>query len=199
MTRTHRYRSVLSLALLAAVSQLALAAGDAPSKPNPAAPAMPAGASAMRVAATVAAIDQASRAVTLKAEDGSQMSFIAGPEVRNLAQVKVGDRVVLTYAIAGALSLKKGSGAAPERVEAVSGTRAPEGSAPAATAVREVTITANVVSIDAKTQMVRLRGPQRTVDLKVEDPALLKEVKVGDLVEARFRESVALRVDPAPK
>jgi Cu/Ag efflux protein CusF len=204
MTRTCRDSSMLALVLLAAASQAALAGNEAPGKPNPgappapqvaSAPAIPIAASMVRITATVAAIDPAS----LKTEDGAQMSFTAGPEVRNLAQVKPGDRVVLTHSIAGALSLKKGGTGVRERVEAVSGARAPEGSMPASSAVREVTLTAKVMSIDETNLMVRLRGPQRMVDLKVQDPATLKEIKVGDMVEARFRESVAVRVDPAPK
>lgn len=208
MTRTCRDSSMLALVLLAAASQAALAGNEAPGKPNPgappapqvaSAPAIPIAASMVRITATVAAIDPASRVITLKTEDGAQMSFTAGPEVRNLAQVKPGDRVVLTHSIAGALSLKKGGTGVRERVEAVSGARAPEGSMPASSAVREVTLTAKVMSIDETNLMVRLRGPQRMVDLKVQDPATLKEIKVGDMVEARFRESVAVRVDPAPK
>jgi hypothetical protein len=41
----------------------------------------------------VEAIDQANRLVTLKAADGWTLFVKAGPEVRNLAQVRVGDRV----------------------------------------------------------------------------------------------------------
>ena len=47
----------------------------------------------VEVTATVTKIDYATREVTLKAEDGQVYSFVASEDVRNLAQVKVGDRV----------------------------------------------------------------------------------------------------------
>jgi hypothetical protein len=43
--------------------------------------------------ATVTAIDQSTRMVTLKGPKGDSVTFKASEEVRNLAQVKVGDEV----------------------------------------------------------------------------------------------------------
>ena len=57
---------------------------------------------------SVEAIDQATRQVTLKAADGSVRIIKAGPDVKNLAQVRVGDQVKATYLQAIALELKKG-------------------------------------------------------------------------------------------
>jgi len=73
------------------------------------------------------------------------------------------------------------------------------GQAPGAAAGRQVTVIADVMSVDAKKQTVRLRGPQRTVDLKVRDPNQFKLIKVGDQVEATFTEAVAIAVEPAPR
>jgi hypothetical protein len=42
-----------------------------------------------------------------------------------------------------------------------------------------------------------LRGPKRTVDLRVRDPKQIKLVKVGDQVEATYTEAVAVSVEPA--
>src|SRR5512143_3537229 len=47
--------------------------------------------------ATVVAIDQQTRKVTLRGEGGKEWTFTAGPEVRNLAQVQRGDRVLVQY------------------------------------------------------------------------------------------------------
>jgi hypothetical protein len=58
-------------------------------------------------------------------------------------------------------------------------------------------VVADVVAVDAAKQSVRLRGPQRTVDLKVKDPEQFKLIKVGDQVEATFTEAVAISVEPA--
>ena len=56
-----------------------------------------------------------------------------------------------------------------------------------------------VEKIDADTGMVTLKGPQRTVTLKVADDVDLTTVKVGDEVHARFVESFAVSVLPSPE
>ncbi|RBB94202.1 hypothetical protein C3E97_032400, partial [Pseudomonas sp. MWU12-2115] len=45
----------------------------------------------------VAAIDLAQRVVMLKGDQGWVLEFPVSPEVRNLAQLKVGDRVRIRY------------------------------------------------------------------------------------------------------
>ena len=58
------------------------------------------------LAATVESIDQASRQAVLRGEDGALVTLELAPEVRNLRQVKPGDRVTVTYeqSLAGAIS-----------------------------------------------------------------------------------------------
>jgi ASC-1-like (ASCH) protein len=64
----------------------------------------------------------------------------------------------------------------------------------------QVTITATVEALDAKKNMVTLKGEGgKTVELKVKDPKNLKNVKVGDQVEFTFTEALALSVEPAKK
>src|SRR5262245_58288245 len=57
--------------------------------------------------ATVEAIDQKSRMVTLKRADGERVRFRVSDEVKNLAQVKKGDQVTVTYYESVALRLRK--------------------------------------------------------------------------------------------
>jgi hypothetical protein len=45
--------------------------------------------------------------------------------------------------------------------------------------------------------VVTLKGPQRTVELKVRDPEQFKLVKKGDQVQATYTEAVAIAVMPA--
>ena len=46
------------------------------------------------VTATITAIDAKSRAITLKGPQGNEKTVVAGPEVKNFAQMKVGDQVL---------------------------------------------------------------------------------------------------------
>ena len=70
---------------------------------------------AVEVTATVTKIDQATRAVTLKADSGEVYSFVVDSAVKNLAQVKAGDVVKVAYTEALAYEVKKGGKAVGER------------------------------------------------------------------------------------
>ena len=71
----------------------------------------------------------------------------------------------------------------------------PPGQMPGGVVAREVRVVADVVAIDANKRTVRLRGPQRTIDLPVDDPKQLAGIKVGDQVEATFVDAVAVSVE----
>ena len=149
------------------------------------------------ITATVQAIEPTERRVTLKLPSGDLRNIIAGDEVRNFDQIKVGDLVAVRYSEGLVLQLIKGGGGVRARVESESGSRAAKGDAPGASAVREVVVVADVIAVDAARKTVTLRGPQRTVELPVADPEQLKNIAVGDQVEATFTESIAVSVQPA--
>lgn len=158
-----------------------------------------AGAGAVRINATVEAIDQATRMVTLRGENGETTTFKASPEIKNLTQVKKGDIVVIEYARALALELKKGGSGIASRTESPAVGKAKPGQMPAMTATDKVVITANVTAVDTKANTVTLRGPERTVTVAVKDPAMMAAVKVGDQVEATFTEALLVSVAHPPK
>jgi hypothetical protein len=153
----------------------------------------------VRITASVEAIDPASRTLSLKGPRGNVVDMQAGPEVKNFDQIKVGDYVVVRYVRALSLELKKGGSGIRERSEKSDNAAARPGERPAAAGARQVTVVADVVAVNAKTRTVTLRGPKRTVDLRVRDPEQLKLVKVGDQVEATYTEAAAISVEPAPK
>ena len=162
-------------------------------------PGVAGAAQTVKVTATITAIDAATRAVTLKGPQGKEITIAAGPEVKNFAQMKVGDQVNAEYVEALTIELKKGSTAPVGRTDQAAAGAAKPGQLPAGAVGRQVTITAEVVGVDPATQTVTLRGPQRTVELKVRDPAQFKLVAKGDRVEATYTEAVAIAVEPAKK
>ena len=96
---------------LVAGGNVAAEQGDGKEKPVPRSrKAVAAGAEVIRSVAEVVAVDAATRAVTLKRDDGNTLTVVAGPNVKNFAQVKVGDFVIAEYGRALAISLKKGPG-----------------------------------------------------------------------------------------
>jgi hypothetical protein len=152
-----------------------------------------------KITASVEAIDSAARTVTLKGPRGKVVTLAVGPQVKNFDQVKVGDLVVVRYAEALTLELKKDGKELRQRSEREGSGTAQPGERPAAAAGRQITVIADVTAVDRKKQVVTLRGPKQTVELKLRDPKQIKLVKVGDQVEATYQEAMAVSVEPAPK
>lgn len=157
---------------------------------------MPAGGAAGLevVTATVTAIDFDAREVTVKIPDGSTLVIVAGPEVRNLAQVKVGDKLVFEFFESLALALTPVEGQPTARTETVEVARAPKGDKPAGVIKRTVEAQGVVEAIDAKNRVVTLRGAQRTLKLHVSDEVDLGKIKVGQNVVGRYVEAMAVSV-----
>jgi hypothetical protein len=149
---------------------------------------------AANLSGKITAIDAATRTVTIQTEDGRELSIECGPEVKNFAQLAVGDRVDFEYRQALTLELKPGSTAPISRTDDVAVAGAAEGEAPAGMGGRRVTVVAEVVGLDAATSTVSLKGPKQTVDLKVGDPEQFKRITLGDRVEATYVEALAISV-----
>jgi len=150
------------------------------------------------IVATVEAVDAAQRKVTLKGPKGKVVPLTVGPDVRNLEQVKVGDRVAVRYLEALSLTLKKDGKELRTSTKASDAARTPEGARPGGVVADQTTIIADVIAVDAKTRIVTLKGPNQEVDLRVADPEQLKLIKVGDQIEAVYTQALALSVEPAP-
>jgi Cu/Ag efflux protein CusF len=149
--------------------------------------------------ATVVAIDQQTRQVTLRGSSGNEWTFTAGPAVRNLAQVQRGDQVLVRYYEGFAVALAPKGAGMQERVDEVNVSRAEVGEKPAGEITASVDAVGKVTAVDRKTRKVTIEGAQATVELKVADDIDLSQVKVGDQVEASYVESLAIAVVPAPK
>ena len=160
------------------------------------APGMAGVAQTVKITATITAIDKATRDVTLKGPQGNELTITAGPEIKNFDKLKVGDQVDAQYVEALTLELKKGGGLVVGRTEQAGAVGAKPGQTPAGAVGRQVTIIADVVGLDPAKQVVTLKGPKRTVDLKVPDPEQFKRIAKGDQVEATFTQALALAVEP---
>ena len=155
---------------------------------------------AAQISAQVVSIDKATRTVTLKGPQGNVVDIVAGDEVRNFDQIKLGDFVVVRYAQALTLELRKVKGAAGDVTVREGAARANPGERPAAAGAREVTAIATVTAVDPKKSTITLKGPRgNVVVLDVQNPDQFKVVKKGDQVDVTYTEAVALSVEPAPK
>jgi len=189
-------RSLTTAACVAGAMFLAsVALAEAPA----AAPKGEAMMASVEVTATVTKIDQKTREVTVKMDDGQERSFVAGEEAKNLAQVKPGDRITVTYAEALVYEVKKG-GAAVAPASAVAGKAAQPGMKPAGAIARQTTVTVLITAIDPKAPSVTFKGAGgNTQTIKVLHPEKLQGVSVGDTVEITYTEALAIKVEEAPR
>src|SRR5437879_4433374 len=93
--------------------------------PPPASPSGHIGENTVTGTATVVRINQKTRHVTLKGADGKTVTIVAGPEVRNLAQVKKGDVLRITYHESMASQVKQRGHANPAVGPSTEGCPAP--------------------------------------------------------------------------
>jgi hypothetical protein len=155
---------------------------------------------AAELSAQVVGLDKATRTVTLKGPKGKVVDIVAGDEVKNFDQIKLGDFVVARYVQALTLELRKTRVEGREITERQEAVRAKPGEQPAAAVARQVTALADVIGVDPKKKTITLKGPRgNVVDLEVQNPEQFKVVKKGDQVEVTYTEALALSVEPAPK
>ncbi len=152
------------------------------------------------ISAKVVGIDKGTRTVTLKGPEGNTVDVVAGDEVRNFDQIKVGDFVVARYTEALALDLRKTKAGRRDVTVSEGATRAMPGERPAVSGERRITAIAEVIDVDPKKSTITLKGPRgNVVVLNVQNPDQFKVVKKGDQVNVTYTEALALSVEPAPE
>ena len=150
--------------------------------------------------ATVEAVDQQTRMVVLRTADGRNATIQAGRDVRNLAQVRVGDRVLVNYyaGVAASVTNPKDTTQGVERHAAA--TRSAIGARPAGAIGELLTTTVEIESVDTSFHTVtfkRADGLQRTIG--IDDPGtqqFIRKLKRGDRVQITYMEAIAVSVQP---
>jgi hypothetical protein len=176
-----------------AVAALALVAGCA-QQPKPVTVS-----DSVEATATVESIDAATRMVRLRGTDGRSWAVQAGPDVRNLAQVKVGDLVKVRYTEAVAAEVvKPGTGVAGATSTL---QRAEVGARPGATGTVSLKGVVKVAALDTVNNTVDISASDGTVRrIRVVDPKaqeFIRGLRVGDEVQLTFSEALAISVEPA--
>ena len=191
MTRSH--------ACLAGIAAMLSACG-APAQPPPPRPEPTAVAREAQFVAVVESVDQSTREVVLRGPEGNLATVTAGPEVRNLAQVRRGDRVVVTYGAALAVEMAPPGGGGPPAEVATGMARAEPGERPAGAVGQRVRARVRIQEVDPVTGRVAFVGPQgvRRV-VTPQNPAMAdfaRRLRPGDEVDMTYAEAVAVRVEP---
>lgn len=149
------------------------------------------------VTSTVEAIEQQSRTLTLKKQDGTYTTLVVPDSYVRFPAIKVGDTVTARY-YDNIVFRKLNPG--EKAVNSVgAGTVPTPGSRPGGTASVQRTVTTTITAIDNKIPSITFSGPNNWVySSKVNDKAALASVKVGDQVNITWTEAVSIEVT-APK
>lgn len=143
--------------------------------------------------------DPKTRTITFKNKEG-ESKFVAGPEITNFAQIKIGDRVNVTYETAVAIELiKTKSTGIRSKVETSTVTNSKPNEKPSELIANTTTIIADIVGVDRGKKLVSVKGPSgKVTTVTVKNPALLADVAVGEQVKVVYFDAMAASIT-APK
>lgn len=149
------------------------------------------------VKATVVAVDLATRAVTLKGEDGKTFQVQAGDAVQRLDQVKPGDVVAVTYTESLAFQV------VPKGEKAQGVTTSAERVAGGGQVGRTVTSYFKIDAYDPDTHVLwGTTADGNTKSIVVQDPKAQERLKTlipGDVVQVTYSESLAIKLEKVSK
>jgi hypothetical protein len=145
------------------------------------------------LAGTVETIDKEKRVVNIKTPDGKFESIDVPAAAKRFDELKVGDKVSITYNNTVSARLKP-PGEAPVNT-ATGGSTAGQGERPGGTASMERTMTATISAIDKNASSITFTGPNGwKYSRRVVDPTVLDKVKVGDQVDITWDTDVTVAV-----
>lgn len=132
----------------------------------------------------VSAVDAKTRTLTLVGDKGNWLALQVGPEVKNLDQVKVGDKVVAGMEQTTEILVVHPNDGTPLPTDVQTLDVAPKGAKPGMIVTDRREVAATITALNAETRVVTLQGPDgRTVDLKVPgEQDGFKKLNVGDHV-----------------
>ena len=147
----------------------------------------------VNLSGTVETIDKEKRVVNIKTPDGKFVTVDVPPAAKRFDELKVGDKVSITYNNTVSARLKPPGEPA---VNTQTGTStAGQGERPGGTAAMERTMTVTVSAIDKGASSITFVGPNGwKYSRRVIDPTVLDKVKEGDQVDITWDTDVEVAV-----
>lgn len=147
--------------------------------------------------ATITKIDAAQRFVVLRDDDGSEVGVFAPPEFTRFDELRVGDRVTLTYYESTVFKVRPPHGTKPRVSEEVAAKESAS-KLPGATFSHQSTATVTVDAVDPDVPSITVvTADGHVVSRKVEDRSLLQGVKRGDRIDITYTEALLAMVTRA--
>jgi Cu/Ag efflux protein CusF len=148
--------------------------------------------------ATVKAIDQATRSITLRMENGDEETFTASPEVTRFNQLKTGDTIKATYYESVVFEVRKPGAAATAPGAAIAGGRMKDVPGGALGVQQTTTVTVKAVDMNVPSITV-VTAEGRTLTRKVAEKKNLEGVKPGDQIDITYSQAVVVSAEPGKK
>ena len=154
-------------------------------------------ASSVTSTATIQAIDTTTRTLTLRNEKGEEDTYSVGSTVQRFNELKVGDKVKMTYYESMVFQLRKpGEKANPQSDEAAL-TRA-KSLLPGGTVATQEKRTVTVKAVDPAVPSITVTTEDgRTVSRKIDDKKNLEGVKPGDRIDITYTQAILTSVEAA--
>ena len=184
------FKSFASVAMLATLPVLTYAGTQTPSQGGKTVTKQ----NQVTATATIKAIDQATRSVTLRAENGDEDTFTVGPEVARFNELKVGDMIKATYYESLVLQVRKPGAAAPSSGAVAGAGRLKDAPGGAMGGQQTATVTVKAVDVNVPSITV-VTGDGRTLTRKIADKKNLEGVSPGDRIDITYSQAVVVSAE----
>jgi hypothetical protein len=147
---------------------------------------------------TIQAIDATARLITLRDEKGQEDTFSVGPGVQRFNELKVGDKVKMTYYESLVMQVRKPGDPAPSGTSGDAALTRGKGALPGGTIAVQDKTSVTVKAIDTTLPSVTVTTADgRTVTRKVENKKNLEGLKVGDVVDLTYTRALVTDIERA--
>jgi hypothetical protein len=148
----------------------------------------------LEMTAKVAAIDKASRRITLMSPDGIKETVKAGPEVINFDQIEIGDQLALTVTEGLVVQMAEPGELTADRAAALVAL-APEGAKPGGLIAEAEQVTGTITAIDTDNRTATLQFEDGSVEtFPVRADVGLGNYATGDRVTFLVTETIAISI-----
>lgn len=148
--------------------------------------------------ATIKAIDPATRAVTLRAENGDEDTYTVGPDVTRFNELKVGDTIKATYYESLVFQVRKPDAPAPTAGTVAAGGRLKD--VPGGIVGTQQTTSVTVKAVDMNMPSITVvTADGRTLTRKVAEKKNLEGVSPGDRIDITYTQGLVVSAEPSKK
>jgi len=144
--------------------------------------------------AVIEKIDTKNRFVLLRGDDGEELGVFAPPELPRFTELRVGDRVTVTYYESTVYRVRGRHAPRPSVSEEVAG-RESASPLPGATFAHQTTERVTVEAVDRRAASITVRASSgQTVTRRVDNRSDLDGVKPGDAIDITYTQAVLVNI-----